>query len=41
MYVVVNHAISDASKFWAIAQSATAALPAGYAVRNGGSPRRL
>ena len=32
MYVVVNHAISDASKFWAIAKSATAALPAGYKV---------
>ncbi len=32
MFVVVNHAISDASKFWAIAKSATAALPAGYKV---------
>ena len=32
MYVVVNHAINDASKFWEIAKSATAALPAGYKV---------
>ena len=29
MYVVVNHAISDPSKFWATAQSATAGLPDG------------
>jgi len=32
MYVVVNHAISDTSKFWSLAQSVTAALPAGYKV---------
>ena len=29
MYIVVNHEISDASKFWATAQSATSNLPAG------------
>ncbi len=32
MYVVVNHAISDTSGFWATAQSATAGLPAGLKV---------
>jgi hypothetical protein len=32
MYVVVNHQINDAPKFWATAQSATAALPAGLKV---------
>lgn len=32
MYVVVNHTISDASRFWATAQSATADLPAGLKV---------
>ena len=29
MYVVVNHAIGDPSKFWVTAQSATASLPEG------------
>ena len=32
MYVVVNHEINDASKFWALAQSVTAGLPAGLKV---------
>jgi hypothetical protein len=32
MYVVVNHAISDAAKFWATARSATANLPSGFKV---------
>jgi hypothetical protein len=32
MYVVVNHAINDTTRFWATAQSATAGLPAGLAV---------
>jgi hypothetical protein len=32
MYVVVNHEINDASKFWALAQSVTAGLPAGLNV---------
>ena len=32
MYVVVNHAISDTSKFWASAESLTGALPAGLKV---------
>lgn len=32
MYVVVNHQINDAPKFWATTQSATAALPAGLKV---------
>ena len=32
MYVVVNHAINDASRFWAIAQSVTSGLPAGLKV---------
>jgi len=32
MYVVVNHAINDPAKFWATAQSATAALPSGLSV---------
>jgi hypothetical protein len=32
MYVVVNHAINDTSRFWATAASATASLPAGCAV---------
>lgn len=29
MYVVVNHTISDPSRFWATAQSATSGLPDG------------
>jgi hypothetical protein len=29
MYIVVNHEINDASRFWATAQSATSNLPAG------------
>jgi hypothetical protein len=32
MYVVVNHAINDTSKFWAAAQSVAAGLPAGLKV---------
>lgn len=32
MYVVVNHTITDTAKFWATAQSATGALPAGMSV---------
>jgi hypothetical protein len=32
MYVVVNHEINDASRFWATAQSVTAGLPAGLKV---------
>ncbi len=32
MYVVVNHAINDPSRFWATAQAATASLPAGFKV---------
>lgn len=32
MYVVVNHAINDTSKFWAAAESLTSSLPAGLKV---------
>ena len=32
MYVVVNHAISDASKFWAAAESVATGLPDGLKV---------
>ena len=32
MYVVVNHEISDTSRFWATAQSAITGLPAGLKV---------
>jgi len=32
MYVVVNHTISDTSRFWATAQSATDELPGGLKV---------
>ena len=32
MYVVVNHEITDASKFWAVAESVTSGLPAGLKV---------
>jgi hypothetical protein len=32
MYVVVNHAISDTSRFWAAAESVTSGLPAGLKV---------
>ena len=32
MYIVVNHEISDTSRFWATAQTATAALPDGVKV---------
>jgi hypothetical protein len=32
MYIVVNHTINDAPRFWATAQSATSNLPAGFAV---------
>jgi hypothetical protein len=32
MYVVVNHAINDTTRFWATAESATANLPAGFSV---------
>ena len=32
MYIVVNHEISDTTRFWATAQSATADLPEGVKV---------
>jgi hypothetical protein len=32
MYVVVNHQITDPTRFWAVAESATAGLPAGLKV---------
>ena len=32
MYVVVNHAINDTARFWALAQSATSNLPNGMSV---------
>lgn len=32
MYVVVNHEINDAPRFWATAESATTGLPAGLKV---------
>ncbi len=34
MYVVVNHEISDASRFWGTARSATANLPANVKVHH-------
>lgn len=32
MYIVVNHAISNPSEFWATAESAVASLPQGLAL---------